>query len=375
VPEGATDEAPAPGVLAVHGYINQNETHASFAIEFARRGYGVLALDQTGHGYSDPPAFANGFGGPDALAYLRSLPFVDPDNIGLEGHSMGGWAVLAAAATYPDGYRSLVLEGSSTGDPFAPEGTEEYPRDLAVVFSEYDEFSELMWSVPVASAVNGSEKLQAVFGTDQPVEEGRIYGDLDAGTARVLFTPPVHPGDHISTVAIGHALDWMERTLDGGQPLPTSNQIWYWREIGTLLALIGGVLIMFPVGGMLVRGSGAAAVVGRTEREAVGARGPVWWFTALLGAALPILLYYPLNLFGQEAITPSALLPQQITNGIVVWAVAVGLVTLAIFLIGHALTRRSTGATMADTDWVVAWRASRGRRAWRCSWSARPTCC
>src|SRR2546428_14064146 len=62
-PRNATPKTPAPGILAVHGYINSRETQDGFAIEFARRGYVVLALDQTGHGYSDPPAFAGGFGG------------------------------------------------------------------------------------------------------------------------------------------------------------------------------------------------------------------------------------------------------------------------------------------------------------------------
>src|SRR5882724_13167608 len=123
IPPNATAKTPAPGVLAVHGYINSRETQDGFAIEFARRGYVVLALDQTGHGYSDPPAFANGFGGPDGLAYLRGLDFVDKNNIGLEGHSMGGWTVLAAATAMPDDYKSMVLEGSSTGKPFAEEGT------------------------------------------------------------------------------------------------------------------------------------------------------------------------------------------------------------------------------------------------------------
>jgi dipeptidyl aminopeptidase/acylaminoacyl peptidase len=136
IPRNATEKTPAPGILAVHGYINSRETQDGFAIEFARRGYVVVALDQTGHGYSDPPAIANGFGGPDGLGYLRSLPYVDKNNIGLEGHSMGGWTVLAAAAAMPDAYKSVVLEGSSTGKPFAAEGTPTWPRNLAVVFSQ-----------------------------------------------------------------------------------------------------------------------------------------------------------------------------------------------------------------------------------------------
>ncbi|MBW1642344.1 MAG: alpha/beta hydrolase, partial [Deltaproteobacteria bacterium] len=79
VPDGVDAEHKAPGILAIHGYINSRETQDGFAIEFARRGYVVLALDQTGHGYSDPPAFANGYGGIDGLKYLRSLDIVDLD--------------------------------------------------------------------------------------------------------------------------------------------------------------------------------------------------------------------------------------------------------------------------------------------------------
>ena len=70
IPKGVTAENPAPGIVAIHGYINSRETQSGFAIEYARRGYVVLASDQTGHGYSDPPAFANGFGGIDSAAWF-----------------------------------------------------------------------------------------------------------------------------------------------------------------------------------------------------------------------------------------------------------------------------------------------------------------
>src|SRR5262245_4214221 len=115
VPKSATAEHPAPAVLASHGYINTREMQSPFAIELSRRGYVVLAMDMTGHGYSGGIVGTDGFGGPAALKYLRMLPFVDKANIGLEGHSMGGGPVMAAAADQPDGYRSIVLEGSTPG--------------------------------------------------------------------------------------------------------------------------------------------------------------------------------------------------------------------------------------------------------------------
>ena len=95
VPAGATAAHPAPAVLASHGYINTREMQSPFAIELARRGFVVLAMDMIGHGYSDGAVGqSKDLGGPAALRYLQGLPFVDKANIGLEGHSMGGVPVM-----------------------------------------------------------------------------------------------------------------------------------------------------------------------------------------------------------------------------------------------------------------------------------------
>jgi pimeloyl-ACP methyl ester carboxylesterase len=336
VPPNATAQLPAPGILAVHGYINSRETQDGFAIEFARRGYVVLALDQTGHGYSDGPAFANGFGGPDGLAYLRSLEIVDKDNIGLEGHSMGGWTVLAAATAMPNDYKSMVLEGSSTGKPFAAEGSTTWPRNVALVFAQYEEFSELMWGVEKARDVTQSPKLWAVFGTQGPVEPGKIYGDLAQGTARILYTPAItHPAEHISREAIGYSLDWFARTLKGGTARPSDDQIWVRKEIGTLIALIGFVALLLGVFDGLLE----APIFSRLRLPDIAdgsapadtaTQGGRWVAAFLLSAFIPALTYYPAFALGGTFVTPSRFLPQGITNQILVWAVINGLVALAL---------------------------------------------
>ncbi|MBK8025415.1 MAG: alpha/beta fold hydrolase [Chloroflexi bacterium] len=347
IPSGATAETPAPGILAVHGYINSRETQDGFAIEFARRGYVVLALDQTGHGFSDPPAFANGFGGPDGLRYLRSLDIVDPDNIGLEGHSMGGWTSLAAAITYPEDYKSIVLEGSSTGAPFAADGTPEWPRNMALVFSEWDEFSLLMWGTPTGREIVNSDKLKAVFNTTDPVVIGQLYGSLEDGTARQLYMPRgTHPNDHISTEAIGNAIDWMQRTLAGGNGLAPSDQIWYWKEIGTFIAFVGLVIFLFPAGGLLLR-----LPYFSTMRQAVpafkGATGIGWWVAVLISVVVSGLSFFWLQNQGNTLLPASAFFPQTITTGIMAWAVGNGLIALVLFLIWHFGLNRTSGATAA----------------------------
>ncbi|MQA92633.1 MAG: alpha/beta fold hydrolase [Gemmatimonas sp.] len=346
VPNGVTAENPAPGIAAIHGYINSRETQSGFAIEFARRGFVVLAADQTGHGYSDPPAFSAGFGGPAALAYLRSLDFVDTLNIGLEGHSMGGWAAGMAASALPDGYRSIALVGSSTGTLGVPDGTPEWPRNLAVIFSVWDEFSQTMWGTPIARDVAMAPKLQAAFGIEEEIQPGRIYGSIPNGTARVLYQPRTnHPGDHLSTEAIGNAVEWFQMTLDGGSDLAPTNQIWYWKEVGTLLSAIGMVLLLFPVALMLLRTDYFADLASKPA-PSIPTRRPGWWANVVIAALLgPLTLFTFKGLPERLGWQPSALFPQSITNGVIAWTTTVGLLTLVLLLLWHFVFNRKAGAT------------------------------
>ena len=357
IPANATPQIPAPGILAIHGYINSRETQDGFAIEFARRGYVVLALDQTGHGYSDPPAFANGFGGPDGLAYLRSLDFVDKTNIGLEGHSMGGWTVLAAATAMPNDYKSMVLEGSSTGKPFAADGTPTWPRNTALVFAQYEEFSTLMWGVDRARDVTRSPKLWAMFGTSGPVEPGKVYGDIGQGTARVLYTPAItHPAEHISHEAIGYSLDWFAKTLKGGTPLPADDQIWLRKELGTLVALLGFIALLIGAFDALLEAPMYSRlrlpeIADGTMPAHSAAVGRRWIIAFIVSALIPVLTYYPAFALAGSFVKPSAWLPQGITNQIMVWAVINGLITLALMPFAP---KRSSRAGIVSQSVVIA---------------------
>ena len=352
VPENATAETPAPGVVAIHGYINSRETQSPYAIEYARRGYVVLALDQSGHGYSDPPAFANGFGGPPALTYLQTLDIVDPDQIVLEGHSMGGWAVLIAAGVQPDGYASVVVSGSSTGTFGAPEGTPTFPRNFGLVFSQYDEFSQLMWGVPTADQINGTEKLQSLFGTEEPVEPRELYGSVEDGTARMLYQPAVtHPGDHITTAGVGPTIDWIQRTTTAPNPLPPSDQVWMWKEIGTLLGLLGGLLLIFAMGSLLVRARFFSGIH-QAPADAKGQSGVMWWVSAAVLAAVPIVTYFYLQNNASQVFPTSALWPQNLTTGIMGWALGNGVIALVLFLLWWIVGGKRNGAGAASLGLV-----------------------
>lgn len=318
-PESATAQKPHPAILAVHGYLNNGEIQANFATEYARRGYVVLAPDQRGHGSSDGPSFADGFGGPDALAYLRSLPFVDTGNIGLEGHSMGGWTVLAAAKAHPDGYRSLILEGSSVGPPFAPEGTTAFPRNLLVVFGTHDEFGGFMWGPEAPLKTGETARAKVLFGTDQPVVPGRLYGDVAQGTARMLLTPFVtHAWLHQSVTGITPALQWFDRTLDGGNGLTADDQIWPRREAGNALALLAVPGLILGVFALTFRAAGGAATAAAPSGALPIVDRRFVRLAAL--AVVPFVLYLPLCMVAEQLLPANAVLRQTFSNQLAFWA-------------------------------------------------------
>ncbi|MBW8813344.1 MAG: alpha/beta fold hydrolase [Caulobacterales bacterium] len=332
-PKTATAAHPAPAVLAAHGYINTREMQSPFAIELSRRGYVVLAMDMTGHGYSGGIVGTDDFGGPAALAYLRSLPVVDKARVGMEGHSMGGGPVMAAAAELPDGYSAVVLEGSTPGllGAKAPEN----PKNLAVVFGQYDEFAGLMWQVPKGAMVASSPRLQKLFGLSGPIEVGRIYGDRAAGTARMLVNPPVtHPWEHFSRAGVGAAIEWLQLTVPTATPASPQAQVWLWKEIGTLVAFLGMVALILATFELLLD-TPLFHALARPAEPAAERRDLRWWLALALTAALPALTYFPFMKLGQ-AFLPMALFPQWIQNQLLVWALGTAAIS---FVLGQLLRR------------------------------------
>ena len=330
-PPHATTATPAPAILVSHGYINTREMQSPFAIELARRGFVVLAIDMAGHGYSGGAVGTDDGGGPDGLRYLQSLPFVNKAEIGLEGHSMGGVPVVGAALAQPGGYRSMVLEGSTLPEAGqVGSASPDFPRNLEVVFGRYDEFAPLMWHEPKGALVGAAPKMMALFGQGSPVQPGQIRGNIADGTARRLILPPVtHPMEHFSAAGVGAAVDWFQLTLRGeASPRPVGEQIWFWKEVGTLISLIGFVVLVLGTFHALAQSAGAPTRPAE-GRETGGLR---WWAAIAATTAVPALTYYLLMSVG-FAFLPSRFFPEWVTNQLVVWVLANAAVGLVLSLL------------------------------------------
>ena len=75
-------------------------------------------------------------------------------------------------------------------------------------------------------------------------------------------------------------------------------------------------------------------------------RGSGWWVAFILSTLLPAIVYFPAVAAGYANLTASPILPQHITNCIVLWAVATAVISLIL-----SLFTGGRGATF-DNDWL-----------------------
>lgn len=203
IPESATPETPAPAVLLLHGYQNDNQTCAAYAVELSRRGYVVMAIDEYGHGKTKTGLLARGFvnhkvttnygldsakdgtfteisgqdrykllmnfsnlsfflekytldgdenhgiwdssaGGIYAYRWLAGVNFVDPARMAVSGHSMGTWSSWTVAAAFAGTAmepRATVLQCGELFTKDAHDNGLFWFNNVLLLQAKYDEFS------------------------------------------------------------------------------------------------------------------------------------------------------------------------------------------------------------------------------------------
>ncbi len=122
IPTGAKPSTGWPAIILNHGYIPPNvysttDSYISHVRALARSGYVVFKPDYRGNDNSAGQA-AGGYASPaytvdvlNALASVKKLPDVDPNRIGMWGHSMGGMVTLRAMVISKDIKAGVIWSG------------------------------------------------------------------------------------------------------------------------------------------------------------------------------------------------------------------------------------------------------------------------
>ncbi len=310
-PTYATDSNPLPGVVVIHGSLQNKEWLMAFGIELAMRGFVVLTIDANGHGNSE----AGTGSGTAALDYIAGLDYVDSAQIGLIGHSMGGgiaWNAIDESSVY---VRALVLVGSGfwSSPPYIP--------NTLVATGNFDSLS---------SYPHNYTLLDPYFNVTGVVPE-TTYGDFTNNTARrAIFPSTNHLFETIDPVIVSESVEWMKNSLKGGfedEHWISSTSIFYplWLA-GGLMGLMGALLTIFPMVFILIDLPVFDVLKGvYNDKHAEGTKSLLTMGTmyALIGAGT----FFPFLLIGNIL---SIFIPFPQYNGIPVmmWMVGSGLIAL-----------------------------------------------
>ncbi len=301
-PIGATQSAPAPGVVYIHGYQNNRETSDAYCIELARRGLVVLEIDAIGRGNSgipnDPksPDFDKTYGATSSFQYLKSQPFVNPDSVGMMGHSLGAEMAYTVALKDP-----TVKATSLSGFAYTVEASQTNPKNVLMIFGKWDEYRTRMTGTRDFEKewMSTAQTRRAIPGEN--LQLNTTYGDFGQGTARRVYMPyAVHLQESHSEAAIAESLVWIKNALRPAEQdwIDPASQIWPIKEWATLIAMLAGLASVLPLGLVLLKTGFFHSLQGKAAGSYVCVGKSYWKFFAING--LLMWLYLPLifALFG-----------------------------------------------------------------------------
>ena len=304
MPKDASAENPLPGIVLTHGYLNNRELQMPNAVELARRGFIVLAVDREGHGNYENSGNQNAMmatkGLYDSAKYLYNLPEVDKSKIGVSGHSMGGMTTT----TIVDPMISMFMGGQCDAyDPTKWAKGEGYgiisaaliqgwstiampisTIDVGILKAKDDEFfftsqdvngepticREYLQSQAAASFV-GDYSFMATNNIDiknggiyvggklqEEIEDGKqVVGENGEDVPfRVVYeAKEIHPLNHFSTESTGYVCDFFYKafgTPKGHKTVKTTNQVWWLKEATATIGWAGIIFMIFPLVSLLL---------------------------------------------------------------------------------------------------------------------------
>lgn len=239
IPKGDVPANGWPGIVFNHGYIppdeyRTTERYVAYVDYFARRGFAIFKPDLRGHGNSEGEPLGGGYYSPgysidvlNALASFKKYSGINPEKIGMWGHSMGGHLTTVAMIVSPDIKAALIWGGlvASYDESFQAWRDRRRRQSSSGQAQNFQRYSQAILDAhgPFAAAspfwqkVNPYNYLEGVtaplelhHGTADatvPLEYGEIVRDkfVAAGKEAELFT--YQGADHnLSGAAFGQAM-------------------------------------------------------------------------------------------------------------------------------------------------------------------------
>ena len=291
VPKNATNATPAPAIINFHGNAGNARNHESWAVEFARRGFVVLAVDQFGSGDSDQYMETWGFGngcftevGEYYYQYLMSCGFVDKDNIVSAGHSMGCSSAKSLGGKY--GAKAILCASSATNPAadYMPYW-ESYQGNVLAVTGDVETTPEAFAETHLAAL-----KLRTGYEDAETFELDTVYGSFADGNAYYasLDTERIHEAAFVNSQTIGKLVWFAQESVDNVPNYIDSNdQIWMYKDYIGLAGILAMGAFLCAIALALIELIPSLSIVRQPLTRNIGLRKGGFAVSAVCGILFP----------------------------------------------------------------------------------------
>lgn len=449
-PTGTDSHDKLPAIVVAHGGGVAKGVTQGMAEEYARRGFVVLNVSAYGAGMSEQPNYddfeqgvdsfiiwISACGVLDAVEYLRTVEFVDAENIGIVGHSLGAMrAMIAAIAdcgyyTLNDTLINILYEDfdqSFTAEEIGQDARElakdRLNEDQLAYFNKLAEEAEAVYNTRVKSicllgtdggsvntlstvqvgGIDVQRNVQTNFGviladwdhnvpayvsrdrsteywhpdTEDIVGEqwyvldtnnmtselpGTLFGTeavknevLSEGIqnrcARIFnFIEESHSKNFFSKQAAKYSVQYITQTLGFNRgyltdsntvPLDSSNIVYLWREVLTLIAMLAMVAMLPAIVGLLITTKFFASGIQEVPIEERQFNKKKYWIFSAITVAITFFAMYRTNLLSPPELPAYRFLPLFPSWWLTILFMAILAVASLIFLIVYCVSDKKT---------------------------------
>lgn len=412
-PKSATPKNPAPCVITLHGSYNGRESQNFISLELAKRGYVAITMDCDGHGdasnWKDNPmdAFflvtanpgssfekintAPTSGMADVVEYAWNLSFVDRDQIGIQGHSLGGKTADACYAYYkiqeylgnPNKVSAVFLMGNQQlavnkqwlpylnydPDDVLESGDEIHlPYDVhygvsAGAFDENNYTTEAggPWTFPKSNNARTfiNELDNYNLSENENVEVGKIYKGTVNGSdkeyIRALYQPKeIHMVNPYSPASTTNSLDFFQNAFVAPNPIAATSLTGQWSMIFSVIGMVGFFCSVFSVCCLLLTTSYFRTLLVKSPEDVYMPACPqnrftwgLYWGFMAVGGLFPITYMMKLAMwvgghkgetFAARSLFGTVIWPQGLLLEQSLWSASAGVLTVGLFFLRYFMS-------------------------------------
>ena len=385
-PISATEESKAPFIVVVPGFQRSKEALSNIAIELSRRGMVIALIDPYAQGLSSSSrskrsATTEGYG----MFYLveqahsgNFLNYIDVNKIASTGHSMGGNAAIRGANYFgkqaikknePSKLHSVFVSGYVL--TLQDKVLKDIRSNVGVSYALYDEgaFRNELSGWDASNMKIAPESLRVInWGINngdkdlKEVELGNYYGSLNDSSLRVIFNEElIHPFQPYNNIATANQIEYFEKVFDLKSSISSSNQIWQWKELMTLISMITAMIMLLPLSRFFLSLNLFRSLVKEIPeaqpRQTHNSK-IVFWIIFFLGAFIACFSYIPMVDAAKSIFQAAAsremtwFFPQRMNNSVMLWASFNGIVGLILFTLSYQLFGKKHG--VVSSSWGLA---------------------